>query len=283
MRRWNEVRERLRREGGPSATGDIWQRIETSRRAGAAVDLPREPRRTAARAGLYGALGLAAVLAIIPSGRDRSPATPASRVLDWSWPMLPEAALAQGREVTHLPAIASPDGTRLEPRLLVYAWTLPLPGTGRVDSVTIADTVTIRPGQVRGTPAWIMTQLLHRTRGRGAGRLDSLYLSAGDLRPLRSALFWARPDRLDSAMVMDFDGGKLRWNYRVPGGAGRDTTVIMRLPDQYYTIWTEMMPFLLNGLRLSDEWSGAVPMLMPTIGGVHSDSLAPGYRSEERR
>jgi hypothetical protein len=146
-----------------------------------------------------------------------------------------------------------------------------------VDSVTIADTVTIRPGQIRGTPAWIMTQLLHRTRGRGAGRLDSLYLSAGDLRPLRSALFWARPDRLDSAMVMDFDGGKLRWNYRVPGGAGRDTTVIMRLPDQYYTIWTEMMPFLLNGLRLSDEWSGAVPMLMPTIGRVHSDSLAPVF------
>ena len=274
MRGWNGVRERLRRDGGPSSRSDVWQRVEASRAGGATIELPRERPRTLARVGLYGALALALFLAFIPSGRNPPPPIPAAPALDWSWPFLPEAALAQAAYAPHLPAIGSPDGSRLSPGRWVYVWAPTRESPS--GAFPIMDTVTVRRGTFRDESVWLVTRRIHRASGHGTGRLDSLYLNLSNLRPLRHAL--VVPGALDQvrrAGSMDFERDSLRWQFMVPGsgmpGLGRDTVVTAVLPADYATVG-QGLSLLLIGIRFAKNWAGAVPMLLPSIDWSGHDS-----------
>jgi hypothetical protein len=283
MTRWDAVRGLLVPAGDADSGGDgLWQRIEATRSRGISVELPRERFRMLPRIALYATLGGTALLALVT--RDRSPAPVALTALtiDWSWPLLPAAAFAQGNQVKHLPAIGPPNGTRLSPGRWVYSW-IPARQARAGDLPVFADTVTIRRGTFREEAVWLVTQLVRRASGQGAGRLDSLYLSLSSLRPLRSALLLYRPDRVQRAMAMDFEPDSVRWQFRVPGSGspGRDTIVVARLPAQYAAVWPEF-PILLNGIQFTSGWSGAVPILLLTIDWAHNDAPMPVYWADLR-
>jgi hypothetical protein len=76
----------------------------------------------------------------------------------------------------------------------------------------------------------------------------------------------------------DLSRGTLRWRYRIPGGAGRDTTVTLRLPSGNGTAWrgggawSNQLPILLGGLGLEKSWSGGVPLLLPRTDRAEPDS-----------
>jgi hypothetical protein len=284
MRRWNTVHERLRggSEGAPGS--DLWGRIAASRARGGAVELPRERSRTLVRAGLLGAL--AGAVFLVWFARDRHPSADVNAIaaFDWAWPLVPEVVLAQTGHADHLPPAQPPDGRRLRPGRWVYNWTLVRGNQAERDKLPpIADTVTIRQGAFGGEAAWLVTFFVHRTGGVGAGRLDSLYLRLSDLQPLREALFFARPDRLETAMEMESDlvHGTFRWRYRVPGGGGRDTTVMLRLPTgapggwRAGGAWLSQLPILMGGLDLRAGWSGGVPLLSLAIGKLEADGVVP--------
>jgi hypothetical protein len=270
MRRWDRVR-------------DLWGRIAVSRARGGTVELPRERGRMLARAGLLGAMAGAVFLVWL--ARDRRPADDMNAIagFDWGWPLVPEAVLAQTPQVDHLPAMPSPDGTRLRPGRWVYNWTLVRGHKSASDGLPpIADTVTLRQGSFGGEAAWLATFYLHRTGGAGVGRLDSLYLRFSDLQPFREAMFAVRADRLETAMEMETDAtrGTFRWRYRVPGGNGRDTTVELRLPPasgawRQGGAWHTQLPILLGGLPLGERRSGAVPMLGLAIHQIKADGVVP--------
>jgi hypothetical protein len=279
---WDGVRARLRGSRGPLDSTDVWPRIERSLAGGAAIELPMEPHRLLPRLGLYGALALATGVVLAAPETNPPPAASAVSPLDWPWPILPSVAFAQSADVRHLPAIAPPDGSRLRPGRWVYRWTLgPDEQAGHAFVASGTDTVTVRRGELRGEPVWLVTLDIHRTSGLGAGRLDSTYLRTSDLQPLREAVFWVRPERLGTAMELDWDlaRGELRWRYLVPGGSGRDTTATLGLPRGVSSAWRgggawiTQMPILLAGLEFSEGWSGSVPTLMPRLHRIDSDSM----------
>ncbi len=268
MRRWSEVRQRLRRDGEASLSSGAWQRIEASRGAGATSELPSEPPRTLPRLALYGALALALTLALVPSGTNPPPPMPAGPGIDWSWPFVPQAALAQAAHGPHLPAIGAPDGSRLKPGRWVYTWTpikQPFP--------EMVDTLTIRRGTFRNEAVWLVTRRIRRVSGQGPGRFDSLYLRITDLRPLRHALLMPALDRLRVGASMDFERDSLRWQFALPGSGrpGRDTVLNAHLSENFTTVWIGF-PLVLNGLELGTHWAGAVPMLLPSIDWSGHDS-----------
>jgi hypothetical protein len=272
MRRWNGVREELRRGGGTASSGDLWQRIEASRSVGATLELPSETHRTLSRVGLYGMLAVASWLALLATRTNPLYTIPTAAVPDWSRPFLPEAALAQVAGTPHLPAIGPLDGSRLKPGRWVYAWTPTREQRGGAFP-KMADTLTIRRGTFRDDTVWVVTQLVGRTSGQGSGRLDSLYLNLSNLRPLRHALLAHALDRFQRAGAMDLEKDTLRWRFRLPGGGipGRDTVVTALLTEDYAAVWSGL-PLVLNGIQFAKNWAGAVPMLLPSIDWSGRDS-----------
>jgi hypothetical protein len=280
MRRWNGVRESLRRDRGPSRSGDVWHRIEASRAAGASVELPADRPRTLPRVGLYAALALASLLVLVPSGTNPPPPVPALPVIDWGWPFLPQEVLAQAAHAPHLPAIGAPDGSRLKPGRWVYAWTQTRQSRAP-DSSEMADTVTIRRGTFRNDSVWLVTRRTRRVSGRGPGRFDSLYLDLSNLRLLRHALLVPALDRLRVAGSVDFERDSLRWQFVVPGsgtlGRGRDTVITASLPPDKVVQWWLGLPLALNGIQFAKNWTGAVPMLLLSIDWLGHDSPVHVY------
>lgn len=272
MHGWSGVRHRLRQAAAPASSGDAWRRIEGSRSAGAAVELPPERARALPRVGLYGVLVAAAVVTLMPSRRSPAPEVAAGPALEWGWPFLPEAALAQAANAPHLPAIGSPDGSRLRPGRWVYAWT-PTKQANVREFSGMADTLTIRRGTFRDESAWLVTRRIHQVTGQGTGRFDSLYLRITDLRPLRHALLVPALDRLRVGGSMDFERDSMRWQFALPGSGrpGRDTVLTAHLAPEYATVWIGF-PLLLNGLEFGAHWAGAVPMLLPSIDWSSHDS-----------
>jgi hypothetical protein len=65
----------------------------------------------------------------------------------------------------------------------------------------------------------------------------------------------------------------LRWQFQVPGSGkpGRDTVLTAHLLPDYSTVWIGF-PLLLNGLEFGTHWTGAVPMLVPSIDWSSHDS-----------
>jgi hypothetical protein len=272
MPEWKAVRERLRRQGGPSLSSDIWRRIEASRAGGAAVELPAEHHRMLPRVVLYAALLVASILALIPPATNAPTPVPTNSVIAWGWPFLPEAVLAQAANAPHLPAIGAPDGSRLKEGQWVYTWTPTKQSIAR-DFPEMADTLTIRRGTFRDEAVWLVTRRIRRVTGQGTGRFDSLYLRITDLRPLRHALLVPKLDRLRVGASMDFQRDSLRWQFALPGTGrpGRDTVLTAHLPSGYTTVWIGF-PLLLNGLEFGAHWEGAVPMLVPSIDWSSHDS-----------
>jgi hypothetical protein len=275
MARWDVVRARLAGRHDGRVDQALWRKIEATRSRGVTVDLPRERSQVLPRLGLYaGGVG-AVALAFGFLNRNSAPEVLATSPIDWGWPLLPEAAFAQGTSAPHLRPIGAPDGSRLKPGRLVYAWTTAHedhPG----DFPKMADTITIQSGTLHDETAWLITQSVRRDNGRGGGRLDSLYLRLSDLRPLRTGLFLYRSDRLQKAMAMDFAGDSVVWQFRVPGSGspGRDTVVIAQLPASYAAVWPGF-PFVLNGIQFTKGWARAVPMLVLSIDWSHGGSLMP--------
>ena len=147
MARWDVVRKRLPGRHDGSVDQALWRKIEATRSRGALVDLPQERSRVLPRVGLYAAMVGAAALAFGLPKRSTAPEVLTTSTINWGWPLLPEAAFAQGNQVKHLPAIASPDGSRLKPGRWVYSWT-PARADHR-DLPRMADTMTIRRGSFR--------------------------------------------------------------------------------------------------------------------------------------
>ena len=282
MTRWEAVRDRLARRADVPGGEDLWLRIAATRSRGTSVDLPQEPSRVLPRVGLYAVVAGGAALAFGLQKRSPAPEVLTTSRIDWSWPLLPAAAFAQGNQAKHLPAISPADGTRLAPGRWVYSW-IPARPAQAGDFPAFADTVTIRRGTFREEAVWLVTQLVRRASGQGTGRLDSLYLSLSNLRPLRSALLLYRPDRVQRAMAMDFERDSVRWQFRLPGSGspGRDTVVMARLPAHYSAVWPEF-PILLNGIQFTSGWSGAVPVLVLTIDWAHNDAPMPVYWTDLR-
>ena len=275
MRRWNEVRSRLRQDDGAPSTSGVWQRIEASRRGGATITLTPERPRILPRLGLYGPMALALLVLLIPSRTIPPPSLPSYPVPDWSWPFLPQAVLAQGARAPHLPAIGSLDGSRLQSGRWVYKW-IPSGHPAQEGLSRMADTVTIRRGSHRGEPVWLVTQRVGLASGKG--RLDSLYLRLSDLRPLRHALVASILDRFRRAGAIDFEGDTMRWQFVLPGGfiPPRDTVVTAAISTGYAAVWPEF-PLLLNGIQFAKNWTGAVPMLLPSIDWSGRDSPVHVY------
>ena len=279
MHRWNQVRDRLRQNGRMASSSELWQRIAASRSGGATMALPPERPRILPRLGLYGPLALALLVVLFPSGTNAPPLLPADSAVDWSWPFLPQAVLAQGASAPHLPAIGLPDGSRLRPGRWVYEW--PLTDESPPGAFPLTDIVTVRRGNLRDETVWLVTRRIHRMSGRGTGRLDSLYLNLSNLRPLRHAL--VVPDGADHfrlAGSMDLGRDSMRWQFMVPGsgmpGQGRDTVVTALLPADYATVG-QGFSLLLNGIHFAKNWAGAVPMLLPSIDWSGHDSPARIY------
>jgi hypothetical protein len=277
MARWDAVRKRLT-DARDLPVGDrLWQKIEATRSREASVDLPREGWRALPRLGLYALVAGAAALVFGLQKRSPAPEVLATSTIDWSWPLLPAIAFAQGNQVKHLPAIGPVDGTRLAQGRWVYAW-IPARGVKAGDLPAFADTVTIRRGTFRDEAVWVVTQLVVRTSGQGTGRIDSLYLNLSTLRPLRHALLPYRSDRFQRWGAMDFERDSLRWQFRLPGGGipGRDTVVTAVLPADYAAVWPGF-PLLLSGIQFVKNWTGAVPMLQGSIDWSGHDSPVHVY------
>ena len=263
MHRWNGVRRRLHQIGAPASSGDLWRRIAAGPSGGAAVVLPSERSRIGPRLGLYAPLALALAFVLLPLGGDAPPTLPTGPRLDWGWPLLPEAALAQGGNARHLAPIGVPDGSRLQPGQWVYQWT-PTGHQGEEWLSRMTDTVTIRRGSHRGEPVWLVTQRVGLVTGKG--RLDSLYLRLADLRPLRHALVASILDEFRRAGAIDFERDSMRWQFVLPGGfiPPRDTVVTAPLLAEFAGVGPEL-PLLLSGIQFAKTWTGAVSMLLPSI------------------
>jgi hypothetical protein len=277
MPRWDVVRQRLAAGRNAQVGQELWQRIEATRAREATVHLPREGARLLPRLGLYATVALAAALTFASRDRPAASEVLTTSITNWGWPLLPEAAFAQGNQVKHLPAIASPDGSRLKPGQWVYSWT-PAREDHPRDLPRMADTVTIRRGSFRDEAVWLVTQMVGPASGKGAGRLDSLYLNISNLRPLRHALLPYRSDRFQRWGSMDFEGDSLRWQFRLPGSGipGRDTVVTALLTVDYAAVWSGF-PLLLSGIQFAKSWVGAVPMLQGSIDWSGHDSPVHVY------
>jgi hypothetical protein len=278
MRRWERVRERLQAAQPEFPDSALWRRIEASRAGAALVELPRETSRFVARAILYG-VGIGALGLAYAASRSTPSVPEVQRPgFSWSLPLFPEAAFAQGSQTKHFAAIPPPDGRKVRPGRWIYEWNL-RHDVGQGANPRIADTVTIRRGTLRNEPVWLVTTSIHRTSTRGGGRLDSLYLKARDLGALRGATFWYRPGELINATSMDFEPGILRWRFRVPGGSGRDTTAVLRLPAEYTAppLLFGLLSILVAGLELRDGWSAGIPFLFPRTDRLEADSVVGVY------
>jgi len=122
--RWRSTRSSLNQEMGSTDMNGLWSRIDASRRAGQSIDLPAVDPRRAVTPVLFGAITVAALVAVITlrSSEKRTTAAflsddpEASAVFQW----LPTSVQAQSIGASALAPIDPPDVSRLTPRMLVY-------------------------------------------------------------------------------------------------------------------------------------------------------------------